>query len=133
MPLVINSLGGRHTHTNTHTDIRTETILRTRHAPACGGHALGLKRREFCSNDKKILYALGLKTSCITTELSIIIYLSTVYITCYSHIITGKRLSLKSVWKLYSWYILGLLYINNVFLTINLACTQHKNTATVSL
>ena len=28
MPLVINSLGGGHTQTNTHTDIRTETILR---------------------------------------------------------------------------------------------------------
>ena len=28
MPLVINSLGGR--HTNTHTDIRAETILRNR-------------------------------------------------------------------------------------------------------
>ena len=27
-PLVINSFGGGHTHTNTHTDIRTETILR---------------------------------------------------------------------------------------------------------
>ena len=27
-PLVINSLGGGHTHTNTHTDVRTETILR---------------------------------------------------------------------------------------------------------
>ena len=28
MPLVLNSLGGGHTHTNTHTDVRTETILR---------------------------------------------------------------------------------------------------------
>ena len=39
MPLVINSLGGGHTHINTHTDIRTETILRNQaHAglwPAC--------------------------------------------------------------------------------------------------
>ena len=29
-------------HTNTHTDIRTETILRN-HGQACGRHALGLK------------------------------------------------------------------------------------------
>ena len=28
MPLVINSLGGVHTQTCTHTDIRTETVLR---------------------------------------------------------------------------------------------------------
>ena len=39
MPLVINSLRGRHTYTNTHTDVCTETILRNQgHAglwPAC--------------------------------------------------------------------------------------------------
>ena len=34
MPLVINSLGGGHTDTNTHTDVRTETILRNQ---ACAG------------------------------------------------------------------------------------------------
>ena len=28
MPLVINSFRGGHTHTNTHTDVCTETILR---------------------------------------------------------------------------------------------------------
>ena len=41
MPLVINGLGGRHTHANTHmhTDICTETILRTRHIPAIGQRA----------------------------------------------------------------------------------------------
>ena len=41
---------------------------------------------------KKILYALGLKTSCITTELNIIVYLSTVYVTRYSHIINRKEI-----------------------------------------
>ena len=42
MPLVINNLGGRytHTHTNTHTDVRTETILRNQ---ACGRRTPGLK------------------------------------------------------------------------------------------
>ena len=38
MPLVINNLGGRHTHTQTHAyrHLRTEVILRT-----CGWHAPG--------------------------------------------------------------------------------------------
>ena len=27
MPLIINSLGDKHTHTNTHTDVHTETVL----------------------------------------------------------------------------------------------------------
>ena len=37
MPLVINSLGGGHTHTNTYTDICTEIILRNQ---VCAGHRL---------------------------------------------------------------------------------------------
>ena len=61
MPLVINSLRGRHTHTHiythilyththithththTHTHVRTETILRNQ---ACGRHAPGLKMKK---------------------------------------------------------------------------------------
>ena len=35
--LVINSLGGRHTQTCTHTDVRTESILRNQ---ACASHKL---------------------------------------------------------------------------------------------
>ena len=44
-PLVINSLGGG--HTNTHTDVCTETISRNQAAPACvwcDRHAPGLKK-----------------------------------------------------------------------------------------
>ena len=33
MPLVIKSLGGRQTHTHMHTDVHTETVLKTRHMP----------------------------------------------------------------------------------------------------
>ena len=41
MQLVINSLGGRHTHT--HTDVCTETFKETRCPPAYGRHTPGLK------------------------------------------------------------------------------------------
>ena len=46
MPLVINSLGGGHTHANTHIHmqtIRTGSILETRRVQACGVRAPGLK------------------------------------------------------------------------------------------
>ena len=35
MPLVINSLGGGHTYTNTHTDVRTGTISRNQACAWC--------------------------------------------------------------------------------------------------
>ena len=52
MPLVIHSLRGEHTHTHTHTSKHTPTHIdirgqkqfqETRHTPACGRHAPGLK------------------------------------------------------------------------------------------
>ena len=43
MPLVINSLGRRHTHTHTHTQAHIPTI-RT----GCGRHAPGLKIKYAC-------------------------------------------------------------------------------------
>ena len=46
MPLVINSLGRRHTHTRIPT-IRIGSILETRRAPACGQRAPGLIKASF--------------------------------------------------------------------------------------
>ena len=43
-PLVINSLGGRHTHTQTHIQTSAqEQFQETRRVPACGRRAPGLK------------------------------------------------------------------------------------------
>ena len=42
-PLVIDSLGGGHTHEHTHTDVRTETILRNQvRRSAAGAHLVHL-------------------------------------------------------------------------------------------
>ena len=56
MPLVTNNLGGRHTHTQTHTeaDIYTETILRNRQALAVPWHVPGLKM--YCKSKGEVVY-----------------------------------------------------------------------------
>ena len=64
-PLVINSLGGGHTHkhtnshTNTHTDVRTGTISRNQGAPAAGQRVHGLIKWFEQHLVNQINFALG--------------------------------------------------------------------------
>ena len=74
MPLVINSLGGGQTHTNTHTDVRTETISRNQrragHRPA---HAW-FKNCQFLAcllyQNLITIYATAIKSSSLLQTLT---------------------------------------------------------------